>query len=214
MLGLQPRLKVRNSLWDLVNKNSPDLHSSSPPPWKQPVEEGADGLPPLPFSPSLSSPPSSEQEHHRNRSSESSTSSTMAPVSSTTSIASCGQADEANGSQRRIRRDHGRRLVKSSMVRLQLSRVQGIQELDLADCRLAQALSSPSPGTCLQEKATRIWSNKIRPVIVAENMIGCAMYELVCGSPALTISSIVLTSPQGPCRSRQSSWRGHSNRSR
>ncbi len=53
MLGLGRRLKARNSIWDLVNKHptsslSPSQH---PPHWTQPVEEGADGLPPLPISP-------------------------------------------------------------------------------------------------------------------------------------------------------------------
>ncbi len=87
----------------------------------------------------------------------------------------------------------------------------GIQELDIADGILTQALSSPSQGMRLQEKSMKIRSDISRPVIVAENMIGCAMYELVCGCPVLRASSICLTSHQGPCRSRQPSWRGHSN---
>ena len=66
----------------------------------------------------------------------------------------------------------------------------------------------------LQEKAATIWFDMIRPVIVAENMIGCAMYELVCGWPTLEITLKNLIYRQGPRRSRQSGWRGHSNRSR
>lgn len=143
MLGLRPRLKARNSLWDLVNKHSPDLHSSSPTSLKQPVEEGADGLPPLSFPSSFSSP---QQNPHHNLFSESSTSFTMAPVSSTTSIALWAPIDQANGSQRKIRKGRGRRLEESSMVRLQWSRVLDIHELRNADCRLPQDLSSPSQG--------------------------------------------------------------------
>ena len=70
----------------------------------------------------------------------------------------------------------------------------GIQLLDDTDCRIAQAPSSPSQGMWLQRKATRIRSDNHRPVIVAENMIGCAMYELVCECPALRASSRGLTS--------------------
>ena len=153
MLGLRPRLKAPNSLWDLVNKHPPHLHSSSPPSWKQPVEEGADGLPPStpplplplprPFSSSSSSP---EQEPHNNHSSESSVSFSMAPVSSTTSIPDCSSADRANGSQRKIPRGHGRRLGKINTVRLYWSQVLSIRELDNADGRIAQDPSSPSPG--------------------------------------------------------------------
>ena len=84
MLGLRPRLKARNSLWDLVNKHSLDLHSSSSISWKQPVEEGADGLPPIQFP---SSSFLSEGKPHNNHSPESSASFIMAPVSSATSIA-------------------------------------------------------------------------------------------------------------------------------
>jgi hypothetical protein len=51
MLGLRPRLKARNSLWELVNKHPSNLHSTAQLPWTQPVEEGADGLPPLPITP-------------------------------------------------------------------------------------------------------------------------------------------------------------------
>lgn len=153
MLGLRPRLKARNSLWDLVNRHHPDLHSSLPLSRKQPVEEGADGLPSSPFSSSLSNPASPEQRAHHSHSSESFTPRTMAPVSLETSIASCDPADQANCSQRKTRRDRGRRLAKSNMVCLQLSQVLGIQELDITDCGLAQGLSSPSQGMWSQEVA-------------------------------------------------------------
>lgn len=185
MLGLRPRLKARNSLWDLVNKHHPDLHSSPPLSSKQPVEEGADRLPPSPFSPSLSNPASPKPKTHHSRSSESFEPLTMAPVSSTTPIASCDPADQANGSQRKIRRDRGRRPAKSNMVRLQWSQVLGTQELDIADRVFPQALSSPSQGMWPREHAKKIRAEIPRLVIVAENMIGCAMYELVCGCPML-----------------------------
>lgn len=68
------------------------------------------------------------------------------------------------------------------------------QELDSANCRLAQALSSLSLGMWLQEKTARIRSDIPRPVIVAENMIGCAMYELVRACPILRSSLKGLTS--------------------
>ena len=53
MLGLRPRLRARNSLWDLVNKHTDHLYPTSQlqPHWQQPVEERLDGLPPLPVSP-------------------------------------------------------------------------------------------------------------------------------------------------------------------
>ena len=54
----------------------------------------------------------------------------------------------------------------------------------------------------LQGKAPTIRVDMIRPVIVAENMIGCAMYELVCGCPTLDIISKNLMYRQGPRRSR------------
>ncbi len=146
MLGLRPRLKARNSLWDLVNKNPTHLHPSSSPSWKQPVEEGADGLPSLPFSLSLSSPPSPEQEPHHDHSIESSASFNMAPVSSTTPTFPCGLADQADDSQRKIRKEAGRRLVKNNMVGLQWRQTSGIRELYKADFRLAQDLSSPFQG--------------------------------------------------------------------
>lgn len=72
----------------------------------------------------------------------------------------------------------------SNMVRLQWSQAFGIRELDNADGTLAQALSSPSQGMWLQGTAIGFRSDTIRPVIVAENMIGCAMYELVRECPA------------------------------
>ena len=194
MLGLRPRLKARNSLWDLVNKHHPDLHSSPPLSRKQPVEEGADGLPSSPFSPSLSNPASPERRPHQSRSSESFSPLTMAPVSPTTSIASCDPADQANGSQRKTRRDRGTRPAKSNMVCLQYSQLLGTPVLNIADCGLAQALSSPSQGMWPQEFPKKIRTEIPRPVIVAENMIGCAMYELVCGCPMLSTSSIGLTS--------------------
>ena len=48
---------------------------------------------------------------------------------------------------------------------------------------------------CPQETARMIWSDISRPVIVAENMIGCAMYELVCERPKLETESEGLTFP-------------------
>lgn len=150
MLGLRPRLKARNSLWDLVNKHPLDLPSSSPLSRKQPVEEGADGLPDLRFSSSLSSP---EQKSRDDHSSEGSHTSSMAPVSPTTFITYCSPADQANGSQRKIRKGHGRRLEKSNMVRLQWRRVLGIQELDDANGKLAQDPSSPSQGMMSTRKS-------------------------------------------------------------
>lgn len=159
MLGLRPRLKARNSLWELVNKHHPDLHSPSPLSWKQPVEEGADGLPPLPFSPPSPQIASPEQKTHCSGSSESFAAPTMAPVSSPAPIALCDPADEANGSQRKTRRDRRRKPAKSNMVRLRWNQMLGTQEMDIADCRLAQALSSPSLGMWLQEKARKIRSD-------------------------------------------------------
>ena len=133
MLGLQPRLKARNSLWDLVNKHPSNLLSSSSQISKQPVEEGADGLPPLPFSPSLPNLPSLEQRLHHNYPSESSAPFAMAPVSSTIRTILCELAKEAMYSQRKIRNDLGRRLAKSYMVGLYWSLTLSMQRLDNAD---------------------------------------------------------------------------------
>lgn len=43
-----------------------------------------------------------------------------------------------------------------------------------------QALSFPSPGTS-PPRTSAPPTDRLSPVIVAENMIGVAMYELVCG---------------------------------
>ena len=148
MLGLRPRLRARNSLWDLVNKHPhhlQDSHSSFSSSWKQTVEEGTEGLPSLSF-PSVSSPTSPEQQPPHNHSSESSASFTMARVCFTASITSCGIADQENYSQRKIRRDLGRRLAKSNMVGLQSSSTLEIEAVHKADCRLAQDPSSPFRG--------------------------------------------------------------------
>ena len=65
------------------------------------------------------------------------------------------------------------------MVRLKWTPVLGIHELDLADCRFLQVPSSLSQGMVSTKCNTSMCSDISRPVIVAENMIGCAMYELV-----------------------------------
>ena len=49
-----------------------------------------------------------------------------------------------------------------------------------AVANMLQARSSPSPGTS-PPRTSAPPTNRISPVIVAENMIGVAMYELVCG---------------------------------
>jgi hypothetical protein len=50
-----------------------------------------------------------------------------------------------------------------------------------AIANIRQASSSPSPGTS-PPRTSAPPTNRLSPVIVAENMIGVAMYELVCGS--------------------------------
>lgn len=52
------------------------------------------------------------------------------------------------------------------------------------------------------------------PVIVAEDMIGCAMYELVCFMHLNILNDPVLTMMSGRRRPRQPRWRSHQNRSR
>ena len=87
MLGLRPRLRARNSLWDLVTKHpaddlfptsqlQPQLH------WQLPVEEGLGGLPPLPISPTSPFHPLATVKLDEEASAEQHISSDMAPVRS------------------------------------------------------------------------------------------------------------------------------------
>ena len=87
------------------------------------------------------------------------------------------------------------------MVRSKKNPVLGIHELDLADCRLSQDPSSLSQGMVSTKCNTSICSDQSRPVIVAENMIGCAMYELVGRYSTLRARSSGLMRCQGPRRS-------------
>lgn len=82
MLGLRPRLRARNSLWDLVSKHPADLYPTSQLQlhWQQPVEEGLDGLPPLPISPTSSWHPVAALKLDEEASAEQHISSDMAPV--------------------------------------------------------------------------------------------------------------------------------------
>ena len=160
MLGLQPRLKARNSLWDLVNKHPSNLLSSSSQFRKQPVEEGVDGLPPLPFSPSLPNSPSLEQRPHHHHPSESSAPFTMAPVSSTTCTLLCDRAKQAIHSQRKIRNDLGRRLAKSNMVGLHIGAERSAYKNWILLIMLYLRIHLLRLRVCsLQENAMRMWSN-------------------------------------------------------
>lgn len=117
MLGLRHRLRARNSLWDLVNKHPTDLHSQS-------IEEGADGLPPLPLSPP-SPPPFASLDFKL-----------QSPVQNPDPALHPSQFAMAPKKNERKRQEAG------------------------------------------EEQYGSIFSVS-GPVIVAENMIGCAMYELV-----------------------------------
>ena len=81
MLGLRPRLRARNSLWDIVNKHPSNLYFTSQIYWTQPVEEGADGLPPLPISPTSPLFSRHNLEVHAQPLVEESSTVDMAPVS-------------------------------------------------------------------------------------------------------------------------------------
>ena len=98
MLGLRPRLRARNSLWDLVSKHPADLYPTSQLQqlqlklhWQQPVEEGLDGLPPLPISPKSPSHPVAILKLDQEASAEQHIPLVMAPVSSTVSIIMAAQ---------------------------------------------------------------------------------------------------------------------------
>ena len=82
MLGLRPRLRARNSLWDLVNKHPAHLYPTSHLQLhrQQPVEEGLDGLPPLPISPITPLHPVASFKLDEEASAEKHISSDMAPV--------------------------------------------------------------------------------------------------------------------------------------
>ena len=87
MLGLRPRLRARNSLWDLVTKHPaddlfPTSQLQSQRPWQLPVEEGLGGLPPLPISPTYLSRPVTTLKLDEEASAEQHISSDMAPVRS------------------------------------------------------------------------------------------------------------------------------------
>ena len=51
MLGLKPRLRARNSLWDLVNKHHHPQSSTEPLPREAAIAHEIDDLPPLPTTP-------------------------------------------------------------------------------------------------------------------------------------------------------------------
>ena len=93
MLGLRPRLRARNSLWDLVTKHPADLYPTSHLQlhWQQPVEEGLDGLPPLPISPTSPSHPVAILKLDEEASVEQHISPDMAPVRSSVSIIMAAQ---------------------------------------------------------------------------------------------------------------------------
>ena len=116
MLGLGPRLRARNSLWDLVNKNK--SHRSYPSSEPLPTPSGAldglvDDLPPLPSTPSPPSPTYIPESHP---SSSTSSSPTMAPVRSL-SIANRYQSHSNSTFQSsRKTSDLGRRLARINMV--------------------------------------------------------------------------------------------------
>lgn len=118
MLGLRPRLRARNSLFDLITKKNIDQLSSEEPPWTA-VEEEGDELPPLPESPSAERKP--------------------APY-----------------------------IVPTTKARSDISETVTMAPKDTKRSRLEAG----------EEQYGSIYSVS-GPVIVAENMIGCAMYELV-----------------------------------
>lgn len=128
MLGLQPRLRARNSLWDLVNKPPyPQDHQLSPqPPWQQqPVEEEADGLPPLPISPTSPLPAPPNHKPYTKAVVEEQTPVKMAPVSCTFAGALSTARQSANClcplHRRKRQNDTAKKLVKTSMVLFTLS---------------------------------------------------------------------------------------------
>ena len=118
MLGLRPRLRARNSLFDLIAKKNIDQLSSEQPP-SNAVEEEAEELPPLPDSPTSERKPAPQ---------------------TATSIEPPSEASE---------------YVKMAPKDTKRSRLEAGEE---------------QYGSIYSVSG---------PVIVAENMIGCAMYELV-----------------------------------
>ena len=125
MLGLRPRLRAQNSLWDLVSKHPADLYPTSQLQLQlhrqQPVEEGLDGLPPLPISPTSPSHPVATLKHDEETSAEQHISPDMAPVRSSVFIV-VASSDFANYNhchyRRKTRSGHAKKPAKSSMVRL------------------------------------------------------------------------------------------------
>lgn len=130
MLGLRPRLRARNSLWDLVNKQPNDFYLSFQPPWQQqPVEEGADGLPPLPTSPASFPPASPSYKLHTKEFTEEQVPVKMASVSSSFLVfIACSRV--ANFFlflyRRKIRSDTVMRPGKTSMARFTLSQAPSL----------------------------------------------------------------------------------------
>ena len=118
MLGLRPRLRARNSLFDLIAKKNIDQLSNKKPPWNA-VEELGEDLPPLPETPTSQRKPAPYSVATTGSTSDIPETATMAPKDTKRSRLEAGE--EQYGS---------------------IYSVSG-------------------------------------PVIVAENMIGCAMYELV-----------------------------------
>ena len=99
MLGLRPRLRARNSLWDLVNQHHIHYTSSEPLPQAAvPIDGGVDDLPPLPATPR---PPSPVSESESSPSPAASPSPTMAPVRNPKAIRSNGrQANQVSTMQK------------------------------------------------------------------------------------------------------------------
>ena len=115
MLGLRPRLRARNSLWDLVNHTSHHSYTSSEPlPTPFVALDGAvDDLPPLPSTPL---PPSASYIPGNHASSSASSSPTMAPVRSS-SIATLYQSHSNSTSQlSRKTSDLARKRARINMV--------------------------------------------------------------------------------------------------
>ena len=121
MLGLGPRLRARNSLWDLVNQHPFNTYPTTPatPTYGTQLVEGvASGLPSLPTSPTNSPSPSPKFNLRSPPSSKQSTSVDMAPVSWTPQAIPIYLGNVDADYRKRKQRGHGKKLGRTNMVRL------------------------------------------------------------------------------------------------
>ena len=173
-IGLQKRLRARNSLFDLVGRRNIDRLSS-------PQEQSVDDIPPLPASPL--SPPSPVSSEPEQSSADASLSLTMAPVRRL-SMAVLDQIGVL------IWRPERFQAVKERSWRRSIWYVPPCTKPSCYAvaliCRgFADNLSNKAPSTLFPGTSSSFancphsFLTSVSPVIVAENMLGCAMYEMV-----------------------------------